>query len=195
MIEPLMPMELGSPTTATAHTKPTQQQHHEYQHPRRLQHKDDVSVSSSPPDSPTSSPPRARRRSYSVDRTSVQLLARTSSLSSLGETTGSGSGSGSSSSRSGLRAKLGLMGVARRTLGIVLLLLTVFLWTVSNFLASVGGSYFPPSNPFICDGATKNTDSSGPLDSTSSPTIPTVNPSFSYMSTPPYLHSLSYPWW
>jgi len=29
------------------------------------------------------------------------------------------------------------MGVARRTLGIALLLLTVFLWTLSNFLASV----------------------------------------------------------
>lgn len=28
-------------------------------------------------------------------------------------------------------------GVARRTLGIILLLTTVFLWTVSNFLASV----------------------------------------------------------
>jgi len=30
-------------------------------------------------------------------------------------------------------------GVARRTLGIILLLTTVFLWTVSNFLASVSG--------------------------------------------------------
>lgn len=37
----------------------------------------------------------------------------------------------------GWRAKLGLGGVARRTLGILLLLTTVFMWTLSNFLASV----------------------------------------------------------
>jgi hypothetical protein len=37
----------------------------------------------------------------------------------------------------GLRAGLGLGGVARRTLGIFLLLVTVVLWTGSNFLASV----------------------------------------------------------
>lgn len=35
------------------------------------------------------------------------------------------------------RAKLGLDYVARRTLGICLLLVTVLLWTLSNFLASV----------------------------------------------------------
>lgn len=34
-----------------------------------------------------------------------------------------------------------LGGVARRTLGIILLLATVFLWTVSNFLASVSGAH------------------------------------------------------
>ncbi|KAL7625786.1 hypothetical protein AAE478_005009 [Parahypoxylon ruwenzoriense] len=37
---------------------------------------------------------------------------------------------------SGSRRKAGMWNVARRTLGISLLLLTVFLWTVSNFLAS-----------------------------------------------------------
>lgn len=42
-----------------------------------------------------------------------------------------------SASGSGLRRKLGAWGFARRTLGISLLLLTVFLWTLSNFLASV----------------------------------------------------------
>ena len=36
-----------------------------------------------------------------------------------------------------IREKLGLGGVARRTLGIALLLVVVFLWTLSNFLASV----------------------------------------------------------
>jgi solute carrier family 35 protein F5 len=43
-----------------------------------------------------------------------------------------------SRSPAGLRAKLGLGGVARRTLGFALLLLTVFLWTLYNFIASVG---------------------------------------------------------
>lgn len=37
----------------------------------------------------------------------------------------------------GLGARIGLAGVARRTLAICLLLVTVFLWTLSNFLASV----------------------------------------------------------
>src|ERR1700684_3088484 len=56
-----------------------------------------------------------------------------------------------SSSRSalkprGFRAGVGLQNVARRTLGILLLLVTVFLWTSSNFLASVG-YYVPPCRP------------------------------------------------
>jgi len=37
----------------------------------------------------------------------------------------------------GFKASIGLANVARRTLGIFLLLVTVFLWTTSNFLASV----------------------------------------------------------
>ena len=37
----------------------------------------------------------------------------------------------------GFRAGIGLRNVARRTLGIILLLVTVVLWTGSNFLASV----------------------------------------------------------
>lgn len=37
----------------------------------------------------------------------------------------------------GFRAGIGLNNVARRTLGIILLLVTVVLWTGSNFLASV----------------------------------------------------------
>ena len=50
-----------------------------------------------------------------------------------------------SSSRStrkiiGFKASIGMENVARRTLGIFLLLVTVFLWTASNFLASVGSS-------------------------------------------------------
>ncbi|KAI9149388.1 putative vacuolar membrane protein [Paramyrothecium foliicola] len=42
----------------------------------------------------------------------------------------------SSTAKGGLLAKMGLGGVARRTLGICFLLVTVFLWTLSNFLAS-----------------------------------------------------------
>jgi solute carrier family 35, member F5 len=44
---------------------------------------------------------------------------------------------------SGWRKQLTLGGVARRTLGISLLLLTVFLWTLSNFLASVSPNGAP----------------------------------------------------
>jgi solute carrier family 35 protein F5 len=36
-----------------------------------------------------------------------------------------------------LWSRLGLNGLARRTVGMSLLLLTVFLWTLSNFMASV----------------------------------------------------------
>lgn len=35
------------------------------------------------------------------------------------------------------RSKIGLGGVARRTVGLFCLLVTVFLWTLSNFMASV----------------------------------------------------------
>jgi solute carrier family 35 protein F5 len=45
-------------------------------------------------------------------------------------------------SPAGLRARLGLSGVARRTLGFSLLLLTVFLWTMYNFIASVRNSKY-----------------------------------------------------
>ncbi len=38
---------------------------------------------------------------------------------------------------SGWKARLGLGGIARRTLGIAFLLTTVFTWTLSNFLNSV----------------------------------------------------------
>lgn len=58
------------------------------------------------------------------------------SVTSSARSTGTAGSKGSS-----VRAKFGLMGVARRTLGIILLLVTVFLWTASNFLASVGPSH------------------------------------------------------
>ncbi|KAF4962798.1 hypothetical protein FSARC_9136 [Fusarium sarcochroum] len=49
----------------------------------------------------------------------------------------------------GLRAKLGLGGVARRTLGFALLLLTVFLWTLYNFIASYMFSDETYNKPFF----------------------------------------------
>ncbi|KAL2135206.1 hypothetical protein VTI74DRAFT_9412 [Chaetomium olivicolor] len=58
-------------------------------------------------------------------------------------TTDSKSSTGSSS----IRERLGLGGVARRPLGIALLLVVVFLWTLSNFLASYifsDGTYNKP---------------------------------------------------
>jgi hypothetical protein len=40
----------------------------------------------------------------------------------------------------GFKKGLGLEKVARRSLGLIMLTITVFLWTSSNFLASVSGS-------------------------------------------------------
>ncbi|KAK0719796.1 hypothetical protein B0H67DRAFT_574222 [Lasiosphaeris hirsuta] len=77
----------------------------------------------------------SRRRSQSR---SVELLTR-----------GSSQLSSTCTNSSGLRAKLGLLGVARRTLGIILLLVTVFLWTISNFLASYIFSDDSYSKPFF----------------------------------------------
>lgn len=57
--------------------------------------------------------------------------------SQASQTRRSASISRSSFKSKGFRAGVGLEFVARRTLGIVLLLITVILWTGSNFLASV----------------------------------------------------------
>ncbi|PHH91112.1 hypothetical protein CDD83_1635 [Cordyceps sp. RAO-2017] len=54
-----------------------------------------------------------------------------------------------SSEKEGFRSKMGLAGVARRTLGIGLLLVTVFLWTTSNFLASFIFSDHTYDKPFF----------------------------------------------
>jgi len=51
------------------------------------------------------------------------------------------SGISSFSASNSIRDRLGLGGVARRTLGIGLLLVVVLLWTISNFLASVSLCY------------------------------------------------------
>lgn len=53
------------------------------------------------------------------------------------ERTITGTSAGTSIKNMGFRAGVGLENVARRTLGMVLLGVTVMLWTSSNFLASV----------------------------------------------------------
>lgn len=52
-------------------------------------------------------------------------------------TTGTSAAASTGSKNVGFRAGVGLENVARRTLGMVLLGVTVMLWTSSNFLASV----------------------------------------------------------
>lgn len=76
----------------------------------------------------------------------------------------------------GLLANLGLGGVARRTIGMCLLLVVVFLWTLSNFLASVRKHGKETVDANLTH-----------FSSSSFPTIPTINPSSSSTSTLPCL--------
>lgn len=82
----------------------------------------------------------------------------------------------------GLLAGLGLGGVARRTLGICLLLVTVLLWTLSNFLASVSRTSMDSTQNL----PTLTTRAS----SSSFLIIHTTSRSFSFMQTP---QSLRFP--
>lgn len=84
-------------------------------------------------------PEEMRRRSLS----SGPLSNSITSLGASGTRGARGSGGG------GLLASLGLGGFARRTLGITLLLVTVFLWTASNFLASYIFSDHTYDKPFF----------------------------------------------
>ncbi|TDZ74207.1 putative vacuolar membrane protein [Colletotrichum trifolii] len=77
----------------------------------------------------------AARRSFSRDRLSASVTSTHRSRSTVRS--------------SGWQAKMGLAGVARRTLGISLLLVTVLLWTVSNFLASYIFSDHSYDKPFF----------------------------------------------
>ncbi|KAH0594463.1 hypothetical protein MHUMG1_07813 [Metarhizium humberi] len=70
----------------------------------------------------------------------VEMITSTDSL---------GSQSPLPTKRPALLAHMGLGGVARRTLGICLLLVTVFLWTLSNFLASFIFSDHTYDKPFF----------------------------------------------
>lgn len=86
-------------------------------------------------------PEEMRRRSLSSGPLSSSITSlRTSGIA--GTRGGVGRGGG-------LLASLGLGGFARRTLGITLLLVTVFLWTASNFLASYIFSDHTYDKPFF----------------------------------------------
>ncbi|EXF81852.1 uncharacterized protein N0V96_003781 [Colletotrichum fioriniae] len=79
---------------------------------------------------------RPPRRSFSsTDRLSASVASTNRSRSTVRS--------------SGWQAKMGLGGVARRTLGISLLLVTVLLWTISNFLASYIFSDHSYDKPFF----------------------------------------------
>ncbi|KUI64298.1 hypothetical protein VM1G_11104 [Cytospora mali] len=90
--------------------------------------------------------PEETRHSLSSTRAATRPLS--SSVASL-RSTGTMGITTTANMKGGLRAKLGLGGVARRTLGISLLLVTVFLWTTSNFLASYIFSDHTYNKPFF----------------------------------------------
>ncbi|KAK3325660.1 hypothetical protein B0H66DRAFT_133837 [Apodospora peruviana] len=121
--EPLMPAELASPMM--------------------LHDPDEYEIRASSSSSPRTSHHNLRRSQSSL-RNSIQLLPTSRSSSAAMSRSGN-----SSSGGGGLRARFGLQSVGRRTLGIVLLLFTVFLWTVSNFLASYIFSDHTYSKPFF----------------------------------------------
>ncbi|KAK4153126.1 hypothetical protein C8A00DRAFT_43906 [Chaetomidium leptoderma] len=91
----------------------------------------------------------SRRRSHSL---TAAMLAVPEPEPPLSRSPSSATTSGSRTPATGggtIRDKLGLGGVARRTLGIGLLLVVVFLWTLSNFLASYIFSDGTYSKPFF----------------------------------------------
>ncbi|KAK3308849.1 uncharacterized protein B0T15DRAFT_491401 [Chaetomium strumarium] len=126
-VEPLLPGDLAPEQKDTGHTS-----HHNTYNPPV-----------------TSSSASSRRRSHSV--TAAMLAAAEAgpmlSRSPSSDRTTDSRSAASSSSGANIRETLGLAGVARRTLGIALLLVVVFLWTLSNFLASYifsDGTYNKP---------------------------------------------------
>jgi solute carrier family 35 protein F5 len=126
--EPLLPGELA-PDRATGPAVDTDYDHTHENHGHHTSHADHPSSSS-------------MRRSHSgtgLLATAVAAAERTSRSPSSSARTYDSRTAGTSSG--GMRAKLGLGGIARRTLGIALLLVVVCLWTLSNFLASVSAQH------------------------------------------------------
>lgn len=120
------------PLAGTAELAPTHP-HHDHHHPHQ---------------------PIPRQRSLSVSSHAAQthLSNSITSLRSAGATSASSSQSRNTPTTGGihaLTARLGLPTVARRTLGIALLLVTVCLWTASNFLASYIFSDHTYDKPFF----------------------------------------------
>ncbi|KAJ4306367.1 hypothetical protein N0V88_001167 [Collariella sp. IMI 366227] len=95
----------------------------------------------------THAPSSSRRRSHSVTAAMLSAPEPDAPLS-RSPSSATTTDSRSTSSRS-IREKLGIGGVTRRTLGIALLLVVVFLWTLSNFLASYIFSDGTYSKPFF----------------------------------------------
>lgn len=115
--EPLIPAELA----------PHHHAHDSHAHPPP--HGAAAAAGSSAPSPPSHSRPSVQ--SESIGDLSGSVLSLRAGASAAGK----------GKKATGWRARLGLAGVARRTLGIVLLLVTVFMWTASNFLASVSYHY------------------------------------------------------
>ena len=93
---------------------------------------------------PDQHPPREPRRSLSSSpRSPTSPPARLSFSSRRSSQRGADHGLGISS-------KLLMGGMARKTLGILLLLVTVVLWTASSFLASVSGAQRLPRTDADC---------------------------------------------
>ncbi|POR36754.1 Putative vacuolar membrane protein [Tolypocladium paradoxum] len=90
------------------------------------------------------------RRRLSADAADMAEMADMAELADMAASPGSSMLVPSPSpEKEGFRASMGLAGVARRTLGICLLLVTVFLWTLSNFLASFIFSNHTYDKPFF----------------------------------------------
>ncbi|KAK4238888.1 hypothetical protein C8A03DRAFT_33077 [Achaetomium macrosporum] len=125
--EPLLPGGLAPDQKDTGHTS-----HHNTYNP------------------PVTSSSSSRRRSHSVTAAMLAAAAEAEtpfSRSPSSAATADSRSAAASSSGSNMRERLGLAVVARRTLGITLLLVVVFLWTLSNFLASYifsDGTYNKP---------------------------------------------------
>ncbi|KAK4457767.1 hypothetical protein QBC42DRAFT_34143 [Cladorrhinum samala] len=134
-IEPLIPGELALPPP----------RHHHHHHHDQSSETEDVPLYTPPlrppkpggsdSDSDSESERRRRRRTPSATRGAQTSQSKISSKISM--------------AAGSLKARLGLGGVARRTLGIILLLVVVFLWTISNFLASYIFSDGTYSKPFF----------------------------------------------
>lgn len=95
----------------------------------------------------SSSAPAANGHEYRDD---VSVYEMDDNLNAQSQPTGAGAGSTAQTSPGeddNVPNAMRGLGVARHTLGLILLLLVVFLWTTSNFLGSVSGPVHQPLRP------------------------------------------------